>query len=104
MVNWPKEKKTLCKKCKKHETHKVSIYKAGKRRGTGLGDRRYKRKQEGYGGQTRPIFHKNVKGTKITVIKLTCSKCKSIRQVEIGRNKKMEIGGEKKAEKGAPSW
>jgi len=31
-VNIPKEVKTYCPKCKKHQIHAVSLYKAGKRR------------------------------------------------------------------------
>ena len=30
MVNVPKERKTYCKKCSKHNLHKVTQYKAGK--------------------------------------------------------------------------
>ncbi len=62
MVNVPKERKTFCKgkKCRKHTVHKVSQYKAGKASKYAQGARRYNRKQQGFGGQTKPIFHKKV--------------------------------------------
>ena len=60
MVNMPKERRTLCTgKCKKHTVHKVSQYKAGKASNFAQGKRRYDRKQRGYGGQSKPVFHKS---------------------------------------------
>jgi hypothetical protein len=61
-VNIPKQRNTFCKsaKCRKHTLHKVSQYKAGKASLFAQGKRRYDRKQSGYGGQTKPIFHKKV--------------------------------------------
>ena len=38
--------------------HKVTQYKAGKASLFAQGKRRYDRKQSGYGGQTKPVFHK----------------------------------------------
>ena len=61
MVNVPKERKTFCDRCKKHSNHKVSQYKAGKASNFAQGRRRYDRKQQGYGGQTKPVFHKKVR-------------------------------------------
>ena len=40
-MNIPKEINRFCPKCKKHVVQKVSIYKAGKRRGTAAGERRH---------------------------------------------------------------
>nr|GMD13070.1 60S ribosomal protein L44 [Ipomoea batatas] len=59
-VNVPKTKKTYCKskECKKHTLHKVTQYKKGKDSLAAQGKRRYDRKQSGYGGQTKPVFHK----------------------------------------------
>lgn len=61
-VNVPKTKKTYCKnkQCKKHTLHKVTQYKKGKDSLAAQGKRRYDRKQSGYGGQTKPVFHKKV--------------------------------------------
>ena len=62
MVNIPKKRKTFCKgkKCRKHTSHKVTQYKAGKASNYAQGKRRYDEKQMGYGGQTKPVFHKKV--------------------------------------------
>lgn len=41
--------------------HKVTQYKTGKASLFAQGKRRYDRKQSGYGGQTKPVFHKKVR-------------------------------------------
>ena len=61
MVNFPKEVKTYCNKCKSHQKWKVSQYKKGKDSLYAQGKRRYDRKQSGFGGQTKPVFHKKAK-------------------------------------------
>merc|ERR1711973_641391 len=78
MVNVPKTRRTYCKgkKCRKHTLHKVSQYKAGKASLYAQGKRRYDRKQRGYGGQTKPIFHKKAKTTKKIVLRMECTECK----------------------------
>uniref|UniRef100_A0A3B3QCE2 60S ribosomal protein L36a n=1 Tax=Paramormyrops kingsleyae TaxID=1676925 RepID=A0A3B3QCE2_9TELE len=60
IVNVPKTRRTYCKKCRKHQPHKVTQYKKGKDSLYAQGKRRYDRKQSGYGGQTKPIFRKKV--------------------------------------------
>lgn len=72
MVNVPKTRKTFCKsrECGKHQLHKVTQYKAGKASAFAQGKRRYDRKQSGYGGQTKPVFHKKAKTTKKVVLRL----------------------------------
>lgn len=72
MVNVPKTRKTFCKgrECGKHTLHKVTQYKAGKASSFAQGKRRYDRKQSGYGGQTKPVFHKKAKTTKKIVLRL----------------------------------
>ena len=40
IVNIPKEINHFCPKCKKHVVQKISIYKAGKRRGTAAGEKK----------------------------------------------------------------
>merc|ERR1712125_19566 len=79
MVNMPKERKAHCKgkKCKKHTVHKVTQYKAGKASNFAQGKRRYDMKQKGFGGQTKPVFHKKAKTTKKVVLKLECTKTKT---------------------------
>lgn len=65
-----------------------------------IGKRRYDRKQSGYGGQTKPVFHKKAKTTKKVVLRLECSVCKHKHQLSLKRCKHFELGGEKKT-KGA---
>ena len=43
--------------------HKVTQYKKGKDSQVVQGKRRYVRKQSGYGGQTKPVFHKKVRNS-----------------------------------------
>jgi len=43
-----------------YRPHKVTQYKKGKDSLFAQGKRRYDRKQSGYGGQTKPVFHKKV--------------------------------------------
>ncbi|CUM47585.1 unnamed protein product [Debaryomyces tyrocola] len=77
-LNVPKTRRTYCKgkECRKHTQHKVTQYKAGKASLFAQGKRRYDRKQKGYGGQTKPVFHKKAKTTKKVVLRLECVKQK----------------------------
>lgn len=59
-----------------HSPHKVTQYKTGKASLFAQGKRRYDRKQKGYGGQTKPVFHKKAKTTKKVVLRLECTACK----------------------------
>ncbi|KDD71548.1 hypothetical protein H632_c4819p0, partial [Helicosporidium sp. ATCC 50920] len=59
--------------------------------------RRYDRKQSGYGGQTKPVFHKKAKTTKKIVLRLQCQVCRQQHMHKIKRCKHFEIGGEKKS-------
>ncbi|GAQ06880.1 hypothetical protein ALT_4201 [Aspergillus lentulus] len=102
MVNVPKTRRTYCKskECHKHTQHKVTQYKAGKASLFAQGKRRYDRKQSGYGGQTKPVFHKKAKTTKKIVLRLECTACKAKKQLALKRCKHFELGGDKKT-KGA---
>ncbi|KAG8830165.1 40s ribosomal protein L44e [Serendipita sp. 399] len=88
------------KTCKKHTPHKVTQYKKGKDSLAAQGKRRYDRKQSGYGGQTKPVFHKKAKTTKKVVLRLECTVCKYKMQLPLKRCKHFELGGDKKT-KGA---
>uniref|UniRef100_A0A3Q3W9A3 60S ribosomal protein L36a n=1 Tax=Mola mola TaxID=94237 RepID=A0A3Q3W9A3_MOLML len=101
-VNVPKTRRTFCKKCKKHQPHKVTQYKKGKDSLYAQGKRRYDRKQSGYGGQTKPIFRKKAKTTKKIVLRLECVEpnCRSKRMLAIKRCKHFELGGDKKRKVG----
>ncbi|CZS90291.1 probable 60S ribosomal protein L44 [Rhynchosporium agropyri] len=102
LVNVPKTRRTYCKgkDCRKHTQHKVTQYKAGKASLFAQGKRRYDRKQSGYGGQTKPVFHKKAKTTKKVVLRLECTSCKTKAQLALKRCKHFELGGDKKT-KGA---
>ncbi|CAK4078375.1 unnamed protein product [Aphanomyces euteiches] len=99
MVNIPKERRTFCagKKCRKHTTHKVTQYKAGKASKYAQGARRYNRKQQGFGGQTKPVFHKKAKTTKKITLRMECKECKTKKQLPIKRTKHFELGEKKKS-------
>ena len=56
------------------------------------GKRRYDRKQSGYGGQTKPVFHKKAKTTKKVVLRLECTQCKTKAQLALKRCKNFELG------------
>merc|ERR1711862_1029427 len=60
------------------------------------GKRRYDRKQSGYGGQTKPIFHKKAKTTRKIVLRMESTECKLRKQLAIKRCKHFELGGDKK--------
>ncbi|PVU97381.1 hypothetical protein BB561_000576 [Smittium simulii] len=102
IVNIPKVINTFCpgKNCRKHTPHKVSQYKTGKASLFAQGKRRYDRKQAGFGGQTKPVFHKKAKTTKKIVLRLECTVCKYKTQRALKRCKHFELGGDKKT-KGA---
>ena len=74
-MKYPRSINTYCPKCGKHSEFAVSLYKKGKDRGLAEGNRRYARKQEGYGGQVRPRQRKTSKTTKKQVVMLRCSTC-----------------------------
>ena len=63
-MNIPKVIRKYCAKCKTHTEQKVSIYKAGKRRGSARGERRHAERKQGYGGQKFPKLAKPAKVTK----------------------------------------
>jgi ribosomal protein L44E len=56
------------------------------------GKRRYDRKQSGFGGQTKPVFHKKAKTTKKVVLRLECVNCKAKTQLALKRCKHFELG------------
>merc|ERR550525_2179335 len=101
MVNIPKTRNTFCKKCRKHRAHKVTHYKTGKASLCAQGKRRYDKKQAGYVGQTKPVFHKKAKTTKKIVLKLECTKCKAKRMKPIKRTKRFELGTDSKKSRGS---
>ncbi|KAL7690958.1 putative ribosomal protein L44e [Plasmopara halstedii] len=99
MVNMPKERRTFCKdkKCRKHTVHKITQYKAGKASKYAQGARRYNQKQKGFGGQTKPVFHKKAKTTKKITLRMECKECKAKKQLPMKRTKHFELGEKKKS-------
>ncbi|GAC98957.1 60S ribosomal protein L44 [Pseudozyma hubeiensis SY62] len=81
--------------------HKITQYKTGKASLYAQGKRRYDRKQKGYGGQTKPVFHKKAKTTKKVVLRLECTACKYRSHVALKRCKHFELGGDKKQKNAA---
>jgi large subunit ribosomal protein L44e len=77
--------------------------KAGKASNFAQGRRRYDRKQQGFGGQTKPVFHKKAKTTKKITLKLECSVCKTRRLNPIKRCKSFVLG-KKDVAKGVPTF
>ncbi len=75
-MNYPKEIRRYCPKCNTHTVQKVSLYNAGKRRGSALGDGRHAEDKKGYGGQKFPKLAKPAKTTKKATRILTCTVCK----------------------------
>ena len=74
-VNAPKEIKTYCPRCKKHQSHAVTLYKAGKPRALAKGARHHEREKKGYGGQAYPLQREFSKTTKKQTLKLKCKVC-----------------------------
>ena len=99
MVTIPKERRTYCKgkKCQKHTVHRVAQYKAGRPSNFAQGKRRYDHKQQGFGGQTKPILKKKAKTTKKITLRLECKTCKTKKQLSIKRCKKFDLGEKKKS-------
>merc|ERR1711878_266735 len=96
MVNMPKSRRTYCSSCNKHQKFKVTQYKKSAESKQARGRRRYDRKQQGFGGQSKPILRKKAKTTKKLVLRLECTTCKWKNQCPIKRTKHFELGGEKK--------
>ena len=90
-MNVPKEMMRYCPKCNKHTKQKVSQYKAGKRRGSAIGERRHAERKKGYGGQKFPKLAKPAKTTKKFTAIMTCSECKKKWNKSAIRIRKVEI-------------
>jgi large subunit ribosomal protein L44e len=87
----PKAINTYCPKCKTHTEHSVSLYKSGKRRTLAEGQRRYDRKNQGYGSKRKPEQKRFAKVTKKQVLVLECKKCGYTLMRRGIRLKKLEI-------------
>ncbi|MEM0042437.1 MAG: 50S ribosomal protein L44e [Thermofilaceae archaeon] len=90
-MKFPRAIRTYCPRCKTHTNHSVTLYKPGKRRTLAEGQRRYLRKQKGYGSKRKPEQKEFAKVTEKQVIKIKCSVCGYIQHRSLGRMKKLEI-------------
>merc|ERR1711893_191318 len=96
MVNIPKARRTFCPSCNSHKKFRVTQYKKSQESKFAQGRRRYDRKQQGFGGQSKPILRKKAKTTKKIVLRMECQECKRRIQVPLKRAKHFELGGDKK--------
>jgi large subunit ribosomal protein L44e len=87
----PREQRTYCPKCKTHTEHVVSLYKAGKRKGAKLGERRQNERKKGYGGQKYPMQRNQAKVSRKQTLVLRCRECNYKIMREGIRVRKMEI-------------
>ena len=87
----PKMMNSYCSKCNTHTEHTVSLYKKGRDRSLAEGNRRYKRKKEGYGGQRKPRQRKTAKTSKHQTLILKCNVCGRMMHRLKKRLKKIEI-------------
>jgi len=90
-VNVPKEIRTYCPKCKGHQPHIVTLYKAGKRRALAKGERHHEREKKGYGGQKYSLQREFSKTTKKQTLKLKCKVCGYTRHKDGIRLRKLVI-------------
>ncbi|MHA2408048.1 MAG: 50S ribosomal protein L44e [Candidatus Ranarchaeia archaeon] len=90
-MKYPRTIKTYCPRCGKHTLFTVSQYKKGQDRRLAEGNRRYARKQEGYGGQRAPRQRKTAKTTKKQSVILSCNTC-GYKTLRLGiRLRKLEL-------------
>merc|ERR1712093_958856 len=99
MVKYPKEKKTFCLKCQTHRLVKITQYKSGRASLKAQGKRRYDMKQRGFGGQTKPIFHKKAKTTKKVTLRNKCVECGLVVMSVLKRCKTFELIGQHQRQK-----
>ena len=90
-VNVPKEIRKYCPRCKKHEIHTVTLYKAGKPRALAKGARQHEQEKKGYGGQKYPLQREFAKTTKKQTLKLKCKVCGYTRHRDGIRLRKLVI-------------
>jgi len=90
-VNVPKEVRTFCSRCKIHQVHTVTLYKAGKRRALAKGERHHEREKRGYGGQKYPLQREFAKTTKKQTLRIKCKVCGYMRHKDGMRLRKLVI-------------
>ncbi|MEA1994217.1 MAG: 50S ribosomal protein L44e [Euryarchaeota archaeon] len=89
-MKMPKKIRTYCPHCEKHTEHKVKIQKPRKRGELKQGQRRFRRKTEGYGGYPRPK-PSGGKNTKRRDLRLICTECNKMHTKKGFRAKRFEL-------------
>ncbi len=90
-MNYPKEVRTYCPKCKKHTVHKARVASKGKARGMAWGNLKHARKLKGHKGKVAGEKTVRKQGKRQVVI-LECPECKKkhFRTVGTRTKKKLE--------------
>merc|ERR1719243_335768 len=101
MVKFPKERRIFCSQCNGHRKCKVTQYKAGRASKAAQGARRYNMKQRGFGGQTKPVFHKKAKTTKKPHLRNKCTECGRVMLTILKNCKSFELIGNHQRKKGS---
>lgn len=84
----PKEKKMYCRKCKKHTSHKLKEFKAGKGRSSAFGNRKHERTTaHGYGGKYKYVVLVK-KQNKTPTFMAECVSCKQKIPYSLGKRMK----------------
>ena len=87
-MKFPKTKSLFCKKCKKHTSHKMKEFKAGKGRAMAAGNRRHERNtMHGYLGRYKYVAMVK-KQNKTPVFVAECTVCKQKITYSLGKRMK----------------
>ncbi len=87
-MNFPKDKKIYCKKCKKHTKHKLKEFKAGKGRTLAKGNVRHaKNTGKGYGGKYKYVATVK-KQNKTPTFTAECTVCNAKVPYSLGKRMK----------------
>ncbi len=91
-MNFPKEVRTYCPKCRKHVKMKVKVPGKGRARTLAAGNRKHKAKLKGHGGKRAGEKTVKKQGKRQRVM-LTCPECKKkvVRTIGGRTKKKIEI-------------
>jgi large subunit ribosomal protein L44e len=74
-MKYPRRIRTYCPHCDEHQEFSITVYRKGKDRALAEGNRRYHRKQQGYGGQVKPKQRQTAKTTRKQVVDARCTSC-----------------------------
>ncbi|MAF89526.1 MAG: 50S ribosomal protein L44e [archaeon] len=90
-MNIPKTLNMYCAWCKKHNAHGVFVSKKRQKRALSIGQRRFKRKMEGYGSFPKPM-PQGKKPTQRQDLRFKCGECnKANTRAKMPRVKKFAL-------------